>query len=50
MRSHFEVVQNFELNRIGGAPKGHQFTPLFHLKNVLFVKTPFVLVPKTLDH
>ena len=29
IRSHFEkLVQNFELKRIGGAPKGHQLTPL----------------------
>ena len=28
-RSQFgELVQNFELKRIGGAPKGHQFAPL----------------------
>ena len=29
MRSHFEeIVQNFELERVGGAPKSHQLTPL----------------------
>ena len=29
MKSYFgEVVQNFELKRVGGAPKGHQLTPL----------------------
>jgi len=29
MRSQFgESVQNFELKRVGGAPKGHQFAPL----------------------
>ena len=29
MRYDFgEVVQNFELKRIGGAPKDHQFAPL----------------------
>ena len=28
LRSHFQVVQNFELKRIGGAPKDHQITPL----------------------
>ena len=28
LRSHFqEVVQNFELKRVGGAPKGHQLRP-----------------------
>jgi len=29
MEYHFgEVVQNFELKRVGGAPKGHPLTPL----------------------
>ena len=29
MRSHFkEVVQDFELKRVGGVPKNHQLTPL----------------------
>jgi len=29
MRSQFEkVVQNFELKRVGGAPKDYQLTPL----------------------
>ena len=29
IKSHFgELVQNFELRRVGGAPKGYQLTPL----------------------
>ena len=32
MRSQFgESVQNFELKRVGGAPKGHQYAPLIIL-------------------
>ena len=32
MRSYFkEVVQNFELKRVGGGPKGHQFAPIFFI-------------------
>jgi len=27
-----EVVQNFKLKRVGGAPKGHLFAPLLELK------------------
>jgi len=41
MKSHLEkVVQNFELKRVGGAPKDHLFAPLkliieiqFYMKN-----------------
>ena len=30
MRSYFKkIVQNFELKRVGGAPKSHLFAPLF---------------------
>ena len=29
MRSYFrKIAQTFELKRVGGAPKGHQFAPL----------------------
>jgi len=28
MKSDFEVVQNFELKRVGGALKDHSFAPL----------------------
>ena len=32
MRSNFgKVVQNFELKRVGGAPKGYQITPLLYV-------------------
>jgi len=32
MRSHFGgVVQNFELKRVGGAPKDYQFAPLMDM-------------------
>ena len=30
MKYHFEeVVQNFELKRVGGVPKNHPLTPLY---------------------
>ena len=31
MRSQFEkLIQNFELKKVGGAPKDHQLTPLVY--------------------
>ena len=36
MTSQFgELVQNFELKRVGGAPKSHQFAPLVVIFNLL---------------
>ena len=41
MRSYFnEVVQNFELKRVGGGPKGHQFAPLFFI--IIFIMVVFL--------
>ena len=37
MGSYFgNVVQNFELKRVGGAPKGHLFAPLWSIFVVAF--------------
>ena len=29
MRFNFEVVQIFKIKKVGGAPMGHQFAPLY---------------------
>ena len=49
MSFHFgEVVQNFELKRVGGAPKGHPLAPLFiieRLAKLLYDCHEYLLLP-----